>query len=98
MVVATDGLAQLGRLFAVVLGLAAGFVEAEEGGIGHFAIFSVGAGGLAQGICVGRGVEDVINDLKSEAEVFAGLSHHGDVFGGGISQADAHGEAGGDEG
>jgi len=44
---------------------------------GHFAGFRILAGGLAERGAVGGGVEDVVNDLKGEAEMAAGGAERG---------------------
>src|SRR5437763_128609 len=48
-----------------------------ESGVRHLAGFGVLAGGFSEGDGVAGGIQDVIDDLKRQAEVAAGLAQRG---------------------
>lgn len=72
----------------------AGGGEAVEGEVGGFAGAGVLAGGFAEGSGIGGGIEDVVHNLKGEAEMAAGAPES--CYGGsiGVGHQAAEGEGG----
>ena len=79
-------------------GFGSGFFEAEDGGVGGFVDGFVFAGGLAKGGGVGGDVEDVVNDLKGEAEVVTEGCECVQLFVAGVGGHGAETNGGGEEG
>ena len=79
------------------MGFAAGTGEPENGGVGGLGGGDVFAGGLAEFLGGLGHIEDVVDDLKSEAERLAEVGERGEARGRGMGAHGTEADAGGQE-
>lgn len=95
--VGVEGFEQEACGFGVVPGFFATAVQAPEADGGEFLILCVAPGGFAEDLGVCGGVEDVVDDLKGEAQVMAELAEGVDFAGAGTGTDAADFAGAGDE-
>src|SRR5579885_143597 len=69
--------------------------ESDQQGEGDLALAKIGALGLAELVVVGDVIQDVIGQLKGDAQASAVFAQGGDVFGRNVAQDAADGAGGG---
>ena len=97
-VVAAELGAELEGAFGEFVGLGAGGFEAVEARVGDLFVVDVGVDRLAHGGGVAGDIENVVDHLEGQTDIFANFLCLLDGAGGRGGKADAHGDAGGDEG